>query len=78
VRGLKPVVSEFVGRCEWELQSRTFGICRTIGIEWLAMEGYWTPDAGGSLTVVDCDLPLDYVFMYRQNVDDGRSVTAKG
>lgn len=47
----------------WELQAKVFGLCRGLGIEWVAVEGYYDPEEGHRVTVVDVDLPFDVLFM---------------
>lgn len=46
----------------WYLQAQVFGICRAMGIHWLALEGYYDSYTD-TLTVVDVDLPFDPLFM---------------
>ncbi|MBA7623354.1 hypothetical protein ES703_30749 [subsurface metagenome] len=48
----------------WHLETRCFGICRSLGIEQIAVEGYFDAGVSNELTIVDMDLPFDYVFMH--------------
>jgi len=56
-------LNQLIQRYDWELSAKCFGLCRSIGIEWISLEGYFNTDAPSSLLVVDLDLPFDFVFM---------------
>ncbi|MBN1617908.1 hypothetical protein JW887_01025 [Candidatus Dojkabacteria bacterium] len=47
------------------IETRCFGLCRSLGIEQIAIEGYYDDNATQELTIVDIDLPFDYVYMQR-------------
>lgn len=44
------------------LTSRSFACCRVLGIDYVAIEGYFNPAAPDPLIVVDVDLPFDFLF----------------
>jgi hypothetical protein len=48
---------------DYELTSRCFGICRTLGIESISIEGCFNLAKSDILAIVDLDLPFDAVFM---------------
>ncbi len=50
---------------EWQLATRTFGISRRVGVEWLTIEGYYDPLKTPDVTIVDLDLPFDQAFMHQ-------------
>lgn len=45
------------------LASKCFGICRVLGIDCVPLEGYFDPTRHNKLSIVDLDLPFDFVFM---------------
>lgn len=45
------------------LASKCRGLCRTLGIDYVSIEGYFDPTRPNKLTIVDLDLPFDFVFM---------------
>ena len=45
------------------LASKCFGLCRMLGIDYVSIEGYFDPTGPSTLTIVDLDLPFDFVFM---------------
>ena len=45
------------------LASKCFGLCRMLGIDYVSIEGYFDPTKPDKLTIVDLDLPFDFVFM---------------
>lgn len=45
------------------LTSRSFGLCRMLGIDSISIEGYFDSTRSEDIVVVDVDLPFDFVFM---------------
>ena len=45
------------------LASKCFGLCRMLGIDYVSIEGYFDLARSNKLTIVDLDLPFDFVFM---------------
>lgn len=58
-RNLRILIRQYEGA----FRSKWFSLCRRTGIESFAIEGYFDPTSLRSVTVVDMDLPFDYVFM---------------
>lgn len=48
---------------DYGLTSKCFGICRILGIGYVLIEGYFDPTRPNNLSIVDLDLPFDFVFM---------------
>jgi len=53
-----------------ELLHKSFCICRKLGIDQVALEGYYSAAAGEAVRVVDLDLPLDVAFMQKDPASD--------
>jgi len=45
------------------IESKCKMLCYKVGIPWLGIEGYFDPKSDLRLTIVDVDLPFDFVFM---------------
>lgn len=45
------------------LSSKCFGLCRSVGIDHVSLEGYFNPSEPNEFMVVDIDLPFDIAFM---------------
>jgi len=43
-------------------RSKTFVCCRALGIDYVAIEGYFNPASAEPVIIVDIDLPFDYLF----------------
>lgn len=48
------------------LACQSYGLCRTLGIEAIAVEGYYD-DTTSRLVIVDGDLPFDLAFMQKKS-----------
>jgi len=59
---LQPRLQRLVEEADGLLTSRTFVCCRELGIDYLAIEGYFNPAGVDKLIVVDVDLPFDFLF----------------
>ena len=46
-----------------ELDCKCRGLCRSLGIDYVSIEGYYDPTQPRQMLVVDLDLPFDFVFM---------------
>lgn len=57
------LLKELIRRFEETLDAKTFSICRSIGTEWIAIEGYFGTKCSADVRVVDIDLPFDIAFM---------------
>lgn len=49
------------------LSSKCFGLCRSVGIDHVSIEGYFDPSKQNDFMVVDIDLPFDVAFMGPKN-----------
>lgn len=56
-------LSQLILKHDHCMQLKCFNICRSIGIEWLSIEGYYDSKRKDDLIIVDLDLPFDFVFM---------------
>lgn len=56
-------LKQLIVRHDRTLQSKCSAICRRTGIDWTSIEGYFDPMNPACVTIVDLDLPFDYVFM---------------
>jgi hypothetical protein len=54
---------QLIERFDNALQLKCFQLCRCVGIEWVALEGYFDPLRKGAPIIVDIDLPFDFIFM---------------
>lgn len=52
---------------DYGLASKCFGICRVLGIDYVSIEGYFDPTRPHNLSIVDLDLPFDFVFMVKSH-----------
>ena len=48
---------------DMELDYKCRGLCRSLGIDYVSIEGYYDPTRPRQVIVVDLDLPFDFVFM---------------
>jgi hypothetical protein len=48
---------------DYYLSAQCFGLCRTLGIDSVSIEGYFDLNVPDDLLIVDLDLPFDFVFM---------------
>ncbi len=56
-------LAQLITQHDATLQLKCGAICRRTGIEWTSLEGYYDPLSNARVTIVDMDLPFDYVFM---------------
>lgn len=54
---------EFISTFDYEISSKSYGVCRKLGLNYLSIEGYYDPVRPGHYIVVDFDLPFDVFFM---------------
>lgn len=76
---LHPRLQRLVEDADVLLTSRTFVCCRVLGIDYLAVEGYFNPAAPDPLIVVDVDLPFDFLFFPAAHEQrDGQTIRNAG
>ncbi|MGD1045082.1 MAG: hypothetical protein ABR936_07120 [Bacteroidota bacterium] len=62
---IRKKLQKLIDLYDWSLSTKSFGICRSLGMDWIAIEGYYEVDKSNDMIVVDIDIPFDFIFMLK-------------